>query len=187
VSQPELLGSSRAAALAAASLTYAEVGGTQRAGGLPPGYHHVTASRVVGHGRAAFDAAVADLMGWQVQLRAGVRIQASSARVVTGAVVDQVIGLGPVKLVAPCRVVLVVDEPNRQGFAYGSLPGHPEAGEESFMLSLAGPESAEVVFTTSAFSRPATLLTRAGGPIGRLVQRWMTGRYLRALDPAARA
>jgi uncharacterized protein (UPF0548 family) len=30
---------------------------------------------------------------------------------------------------APVRVVYVVDEPTRRGFAYGTLPGHPESGE----------------------------------------------------------
>jgi uncharacterized protein (UPF0548 family) len=30
----------------------------------------------------------------------------------------------------PCRVVYVVDEPRRAGFAYGTLPGHPEIGGE---------------------------------------------------------
>ena len=34
----------------------------------------------------------------------------------------------------PCRVVYVVDEPDRRGFAYGTLPGHPESGEELFLV-----------------------------------------------------
>jgi uncharacterized protein (UPF0548 family) len=39
-----------------------------------------------------------------------------------------------------------------------------------------------VTFTITAFSRPATALTRSAGPIGRAIQRHMTGRYLRALN-----
>jgi uncharacterized protein (UPF0548 family) len=34
--------------------------------------------------------------------------------------------LGPVHVKAPCRLVYVTDEVNRFGFAYGTLPGHPE-------------------------------------------------------------
>jgi hypothetical protein len=33
-----------------------------------------------------------------------------------------------------CRVVAVIDEANRYGFAYGTLPVHPETGEEAFMI-----------------------------------------------------
>jgi uncharacterized protein (UPF0548 family) len=32
-------------------------------------------------------------------------------------------------------VVWTVDEPNRIGFGYGTLQGHPESGEESFVVS----------------------------------------------------
>jgi hypothetical protein len=34
--------------------------------------------------------------------------------------------------------------------------------------------------TITAFSRPAILLARAAGPAGRIIQRRITGRYLRA-------
>ncbi|HEX9537858.1 MAG TPA: DUF1990 family protein [Streptosporangiaceae bacterium] len=38
-----------------------------------------------------------------------------------------------------------------------------------------------MTFTITAFSRPATLLARAAGPAGRIIQRRITGRYLQAL------
>ena len=41
---------------------------------------------------------------------------------------EVIVHLGPVR--APCRVVYVVDEPDRRGFAYGTLPGHPEIDGE---------------------------------------------------------
>lgn len=52
-------------------LTYPEVGAT--ASDLPSGYHHVRESRVIGHGRAAFDTASAVLLSWRMHQRAGVR------------------------------------------------------------------------------------------------------------------
>ncbi len=82
----------------------------------------------------------------------------------------------------PCRVVDVVDEPDRRGFAYGTLPGHPETGEERFMAQR-DPQTGEVTATICAFSNPATWVTRLGGPVARLVQRLMTQRYLKALQP----
>ena len=76
----------------------------------------------------------------------------------------------------------VVDEPRRQGFAYGSLPGHPERGEESFLLSLLDDQSVELALV--AFSRPALWWSRAGAPVSRWMQRRITARYLAALRHA---
>ena len=42
--------------------------------------------------------------------------------------------LGPWKVREPIEVVAVVDEPDRQGFAYGTLTGHPLRGEEAFIV-----------------------------------------------------
>jgi uncharacterized protein (UPF0548 family) len=36
---------------------------------------------------------------------------------------------------APCRVIYVVDQADQFGFAYGTLPGHPETGEVAFMVA----------------------------------------------------
>jgi uncharacterized protein (UPF0548 family) len=79
-------------------------------------------------------------------------------------------------VVAPCRLVYVTDEPSRFGFAYGTLPGHPEKGEEAFHVVLGGDGavSAEIV----AFSRPNDLPTRLAGPVGRAIQVVATRRYL---------
>ncbi|MGH3877645.1 MAG: DUF1990 family protein [Actinophytocola sp.] len=164
----------RAAALRAERLTYAEVGAT--AGDLPRGYRVI--DRTVRLPAVDFEAAAYDLFRWRVQERAGLRVAASDARVVPDAVVELRIGLGPVSVRAPCRVVYVVDEPHRRGFAYGTLPGHAESGEEAFVLERQ--EDGTTTFTITAFSRPASLLTRCAGPFGRGVQDLVTSRYLRA-------
>ena len=78
------------------------------------------------------------------------------------------IRLGPMTPAAPCPVVYVIDEEDRRGFAYGTLPGHPESGEEAFIVQIADDE--EVTATIKAFSRPASLLARIGGPVTRRVQ-----------------
>ena len=51
------------------------------------------------------------------------------------------------------------------GFAYGTLPGHPENGEEAFVVSMS-PDQV-VRFEIQAFSRPGGPLVRLVGPIGR--------------------
>jgi uncharacterized protein (UPF0548 family) len=166
-----------ASQLSSADLTYDEVGATR--GTLPPGFHHLRCSRVIGVGADAFAAASSALLAWQVQLRAGFRVTASEGTAQVGAIVLLGAGAGPLQFHAPCRVVYTVTEAQRRGFAYGTLPGHPERGEEAFMIEER--ENGSVVFKITAFSRPATLAARAAGPLGRLIQRRVTQRYLNAL------
>ncbi len=160
--------------LASRPLTYAEVGAT--AGPLPTGYHHVQQAAVIGHGRRRFDEAAAKGMQWGMLRGAGLRVEATSDVAVVGA--EVIVHLGPVR--APCRVVYVVDEPDRRGFAYGTLPGHAESGEERFVVRYA-PATDEVFAEVVAFSRHATWWSRLGSPVTSLAQRVITDRYLRAL------
>ena len=83
-------------------------------------------------------------------------------------------------LVAPCRIIGVLDDPDRCGFVYGTLPGHPEQGEESFVVSIDGEDEAR--FRITAFSQPGEQLTRLAGSIGRPVQRAGTNGYVKALQ-----
>jgi uncharacterized protein (UPF0548 family) len=166
-------------ALETASVTYPEVGAT--AGRLPTGYRHVTRVAIIGHGRVAFDQCSAAVLSWEMHRRAGLSVHASHPVAVEGAVVALVLGGSRFGVVCPCRVVYVVEEPRRRGFAYGTLPGHPEQGEESFMVAHDPDDS--VVLHVSAFSRPANALSRLGGPLTRWVQDWMTDRYVAAAQP----
>lgn len=121
-------------------------------------------------------AAVADeLLGWQVHRRAGLRIDAQTPPAAPG--VEVVMRLG---LRIPCQVVYLLDGPDERGFAYGTLPGHPERGEEAFVLRRA--EDGTITFEITAFSRPANVVVRLGGPLGARVQDYVTGRYLHAAD-----
>jgi uncharacterized protein (UPF0548 family) len=158
--------------------TYSEVGAT--AGELPKGYQHLRASRVVGTGRALFEECAETVLTWGVQRDAGLTV-VPGTRVEEGA--ENRIGLrfALFRTWAPCRVVYVVDEADRKGFAYGTLPGHPECGEESFIVSI--DDEGAVQFDVTAFSRPARWFARLGGPVTRLIQRRVTWRYLDAIHP----
>lgn len=163
--------------LAGAKLTYSEIGAT--AGELPERYHHLTRQVMIGRGHQVFaDAAIA-IAGWQVQLRSGLTVSASAPTTTPGTVAMLGVGIGPLRLGAPCRVVYAVDERRRQGFAYGTLPGHPESGEEAFIVEHHGDDT--VIFTVTAFSRPSTAIARIAGPGGHLIQSWMATRYLRSI------
>jgi uncharacterized protein (UPF0548 family) len=79
----------------------------------------------------------------------------------------------------PARVVYVIDEPDRKGFAYGTLPGHPERGEEAFVVERRVDDSVWLV--VRAFSRPSNAFFWAAYPALRMMQAIFTARYERAL------
>ena len=107
---------------------------------------------------------------------AGLRVSAPTEVAQPG---SAVLGrLGP--FVAPCRVVYVVDEPNRRAFAYGSLPGHAVRGEEMFGVRY-DPADDGVYSEVVAFSQPATWWSSLGAPILRVAQQIVTNRYLSAV------
>jgi uncharacterized protein (UPF0548 family) len=96
-----------------------------------------------------------------------------------GDTANLVIPFGPLHVGAPVRVVYVIDAPTRKGFAYGTLPGHPESGEESWMLE--HPDDGSVWLVIRAFSKPATAAWWLVYPVLRIVQSVYTRRYERAL------
>lgn len=158
-------------------LTYTEVGAT--AGELPPGYRHLRVERVVGHGRDVFERAADDLLAGEVQRRAGAVVRMSDVPLREGTLIRMRMRLGLLVFHVPCRVVWAEKTAVSCGFAYGTLPGHPERGEERFQLRLT--PTGDVTFAIVAFSAPGRWYTRLGGPVVRLVQARMTRRYLNAL------
>jgi uncharacterized protein (UPF0548 family) len=165
--------------LRATTLTYDDVGATRSSD--PVGWDRLEHRVTLGTGRACFEAAARLLLTWQVQRRSGIRVAASSPQVHAEAVAVLRLGIGPVGINAPVRVVYVLDEPDRQGFAYGTLAGHPETGEELFLVERATDDT--VTASIRAFSRPASRLARLVPPATRSVQHWMAKRYLAALRP----
>ncbi len=160
--------------LATLQLTYREVGAT--AGPLPDGYHHVRKSAAIGRGRQRFEEAAAKVMRWGMLRGAGVGVEATTEVAAVGS--EVLVGLGPLR--APCRVVYVIADEDRRGFAYGTLPGHPETGEELFAVRY-DPATEEVRAEVVAFSRHGTWWSRLGAPVTSLAQRVITSRYLTAV------
>lgn len=147
------------APLADLALTYPEVGATS--GPLPPAYHHLDVRRVVGQGCEWFDVAASRLLTWQVQRRAGVRVEVME-EVAPGVRAVLLIGAGPLQVRAPVEVVAVTAEDDRAGFAYGTLEGHHERGEERFEVAVLPDGSVEA--RVRAFSVPGRWFTRLAGP-----------------------
>lgn len=163
-------------ALRAAPFSYAPVGVVE--GEPPTDFHRL--HRSVWLRRRDLHVAARELLGGQMHSRSGMSVHLSDDPLRAGSVVLLRLGPERLSLRIPCRVVEVIEEPHRRGFTYGTLPGHPEAGEERFLLEQ-HPDG-RLSFTITACSRPATTLVRAAGPLNRLAQLAMTRRYLRAMD-----
>jgi uncharacterized protein (UPF0548 family) len=161
-------------------LTYAEQGAT--GGTMPAGYRHDQWEADLGRfDEPAFDRLGAAVCHWQVQRGAGVTI-CPADQVQAGLTFALCLRVGGVFVTAACRVVYVTVEPGRRGFAYGTLPQHPEQGEEAFHVIRDG---SRILFRVTAFSRPRHPLARAGAPVSRLIQARTSQAYLRAMRAAA--
>jgi uncharacterized protein (UPF0548 family) len=169
-------------ALAGRPLTYSPAGLTRDVP-TPAGFSTMVERRMIGRGPADFARAREGLLSWQMHRDAGLAMTATAARAAVGAESLGLLGIGSLGLAVPCRVVWAVEEERRAGFAYGTLPGHPEQGEEAFVVDLAA--DGAVWFTVRAVSRPAAWYMHAAGPLGRLGQRIFARRYVSALQRLA--
>lgn len=165
-----------------ARLSYPEVGATLDVD-MPHGYRHSERRVRVGKGREAFDRAADAVMSWQIHRGAGLTVLASDERAEPDEVAVVRLTIGPLHVDGANRVVAVIDEPDRRGFAYGTLHGHPERGEQAFIVDI--DEQEIVTFTVRSFTRRASLLALAGGPLNARIQDRITERYLMALLEAA--
>jgi uncharacterized protein (UPF0548 family) len=167
------------ASQADAAVTYAEVGATR--GNLPPGYRHDRWTADLGRYQPdAFERAAEVIRTWGVQRGAGLHVYPGSP-VRDAATFALVVPLPIGYVTAAGRVVYLIEEPGRSGFAYGTLPWHPERGEEAFVVLRLDDR---IRFEISAFSRPRHPLARIGFPVTRLLQRRATSAYLDAMRRA---
>jgi uncharacterized protein (UPF0548 family) len=167
------------------AVTYGSPGATL-SGDRPRGFRHGRYSADLGQGPETFERAVDGLKTWQAHRLPGIRVFPEGQPIEIGATVIVTMGTARLSLAAPCRIVSLRDaDASQWGFAYGTLPGHPEQGEEAFTLSMSPDET--VRFEITAISRPADAMVRLSGPIERLIQARATRGYLHALQRYVRA
>jgi uncharacterized protein (UPF0548 family) len=162
--------------------SYPEVGASRE--GAPPGYpvnHH---RGLLGTGQETFAGAVEALQGWKMYELGWTKLCWPDAPIAKGTVVG-VLGrhFGLWSLNA-CRIAYVIEEEGpqlkRYGFAFGTLPGHVEQGEERFTVEWRRVDDS-VSYEVFAFARPAHLLAKAGPPFVRMVQRRFAADSLRSM------
>jgi uncharacterized protein (UPF0548 family) len=137
---------------------------------------------LLGHGHLLWQVATSALMTWGVKTRSGFEVESvppGTGTAELGIDYRLTAALGPFKLHEPVRVVAVVDEPARCGFAYGTLEGHPVSGEEAFVVH----RDAEgaVWLTLRSLTRPGHGRWRLAFPVVLVAQRWYRWRYLGSL------
>jgi uncharacterized protein (UPF0548 family) len=149
------------------TFTYSAVGATAA---TPPHGYVVDRTRIkIGAGQAAFIAARYALQRWE-QFRLGwVEPCRPETPIEPGRVVGVLARSCGLWSLNACRIVYVVDEPRKFGFAYGTLPGHVESGEEQFTVQWHDDDT--VWYDILAFSRPNHILARLGYPWVRRLQR----------------
>jgi uncharacterized protein (UPF0548 family) len=163
------------------AVTYPDVGATR--GVMPDGYRQDRHEVLLGAGPGVFARAAEGLRRWEAHRGAGMTLCPEIPELREGVTMVQAVALPLISAVAACRIVYVLDEPDAFGFAYGTLPAHPEEGEEAFTVHL--DTHGAVTFVVTAFSRPRHPLARLGGPATRQIQLHVTRQYLDALKAAA--
>lgn len=173
--------------LAARQLTYAPVGITadNDSWRAVQGFRRYEESAQIGEGSERWEFASRAVLTWGVKTRSGFALMAASGRPADAqgvAVADRVwlvARIGPLRVREPVQVVALIDEPDRRGFAYGTLTGHPLRGEEAFVVQRLPDGS--VWITVRSMTRPPEGIGLLAYPAVVLAQRSYRRRYLRAL------
>jgi uncharacterized protein (UPF0548 family) len=163
-------------------VTYQEIGRTLDT--LPDGYHHLHSERVMSSGPESaspddlFTYGCEAIRTWTAQAALNLVLEPTVPKFEEGEILVFALPMKPSPFwtTGACRILRIVDEPDRYGFVYGTLPHHPEIGEEAFLVHRN--DNGKVWCSITAFSRGGSLPMRLSGPIGRVIQRRASEVYL---------
>jgi uncharacterized protein (UPF0548 family) len=147
----------------------------------PAGYRSFERTVCLGQGDQRWKTTAAAVLAWQIKIRSGFTVEpaAGDVKACPGVKYELVARVGPLTVREPVRVVTVVERPDRCGFSYGTLAGHPVSGEEAFITHRS--RDGRVWLTIRSLTRPADSGWRRVYPVLLIAQRFYRGRYLRAL------
>lgn len=148
--------------------SYPEIGATRSS---PPQRYTVDRNRIaLGNGSETFRKAVGVLQAWQMFRLGWVEVFPTNAPIEVGTTVGVLITHFGFWSLNACRIVYVIDEERRYGFAYGTLDDHGERGEERFSVEWAL-EDDSVSYNILAFSRPRKWQANVAYPLTRVLQK----------------
>lgn len=157
------------AAQRAQPFSYPDVGASRAT--LPTGYVVDHRRVYLGDGAAVFTAACLALRHWHMLPPAWVQVYCPTPALAPGTDVLVLAHCYGLWWLNACRIVYVLEDtvPQRRfGFAYGTLRGHAECGEERFTVEWQSDNT--VWYDLLAFSRPGRWLVRLGYRWARRVQ-----------------
>jgi uncharacterized protein (UPF0548 family) len=149
--------------------SYQQVGATRD--NAPNGYNVDRHQIQLGNGEAAFEQAKAAIREWKMFAMPWIQLCWPDVPIEIGSTVGVLVSHFGFWSLNAARIVYTIDEggePHRYGFAYGTLTGHAEIGEERFTVEFRRDRT--VWYEIYAFSRPHGL-ARWAYPFSRGLQR----------------
>ena len=134
-----------------------------------PGYDNDFNTQELGSGEAVWEAAKEAIRQWQMFPGGWAYVTPHPLPIREGEVVAMAACVMGIWWLNSCRIVYVLDNETQFGFAYGTLPGHVECGEELFMVEKTA--DAGVRYVLKAFSKPKHWMARLGYPLARVYQK----------------
>jgi len=155
--------------------SYSEVGATKLS--IPEGYCVDRHRELLGHGMDTFERAKSALQNWKLFPAEMTELCWPDKPIEPETIVAVLAKAPGFWTLNPCRVVYVIDdivarghgEVLRFGFAYGTLPGHLECGEERFCVEWNSAND-KVHYDLLAFSKPQNFVSRLGYTLVRDAQ-----------------
>lgn len=152
--------------------SYAEIGASKNS--IPPGYpinHHRIG---LGSGAQTFARAKQAIERWTMYQLDWTRLYPAKIPIKIGESVCVVVNHGFSWSLNPCRIVYVIEESGAEiekyGFAFGTLPGHSETGEERFTVEWNRADDS-VAYELLSFARARHIFARIGFPFVKIFQR----------------
>lgn len=150
------------------AFSYREAGATRDE--TPAGYT-VDRNRInLGAGLHDFEKAKTAVRNWKMFDMPWIELYQPNTPIEEGSIVAILVRHFGFYSLNAARIVYVIDETDRFGFAYGTLSEHGESGEERFLVER-DPETDDVYYVLLAFSRPGHILTWFGYPYARHLQK----------------
>lgn len=151
----------------AAAYTYQALHGTREES--ISGYDNDHNFILLGEGEATWNKAKAALDNWQQFPALWTKIYDEQTPLEPNQVVAVIFKLFGIWWSNAAKIVYTIDESKRYGFAYGTLEGHVESGEECFWIER--DETGKVYYHIKAFSKPKFWGARLTYPLSRSYQR----------------
>lgn len=150
-----------------AFFSYTALKGTQNL--KVEGFDNDHQSILIGQGEAVWNKAKKALLNWQQFPPAWTRVYKDNTLIQEGNTVAVLFLLFGTWWINATRIVYTFDENDRFGFAYGTLHGHVESGEECFWIDR--DTAGNIYYHIKAFSKPAFWGAKIGYPVARMYQR----------------